>query len=107
MFILFFVKFINRFKYSYLFIQKHFKSQGYYTMLSKKKIKDLIEKNEDYLEALAEFDRTGQLRKVTRKERVTFTIDMDLMRKFRNYCEKNNQKMSNVIEKMIKDKLNL
>ncbi|HLC88809.1 MAG TPA: hypothetical protein VJG49_02110 [Candidatus Nanoarchaeia archaeon] len=74
-------------------------------MLSEKKIKQLVETNKDFLEALEEFDRTGQLSKVNYKERVTFTIDMDLVRKFRSYCAKNNFKMSNVIEQLIKEKL--
>ena len=76
-------------------------------MLSEKKIKQLVEKNKDFLEALEEFDRTGQLSRVNYKERATFTIDMDVMRKFRDYCEKNNFKMSNVVEKLLKEKLTL
>jgi|TARA_Y100000034_G_C6526423_1_gene226710 uncharacterized protein (DUF4415 family) len=76
-------------------------------MLSEKKIKQLVEKNKDFLEALEEFDRTGQLSRVSYKERATFTIDMDVMRKFRDYCEKNNFKMSNVVEKLLKEKLTL
>lgn len=74
-------------------------------MLSKKRMSELIEKNQDFLEALEEFDRTGQLNKPKLKERVNFTIDMGLMRKFRIYCEKNNIKMSAVVEKLIKEEL--
>ena len=76
-------------------------------MLSKKKISALVEQNRDLLEALEEFDRTGQLHKAKVKERVNFTIDMGLMRIFRAYCEGNNQKMSNVVERLIKDKLGI
>ena len=76
-------------------------------MLSKKKIKEIVERNQDYLDALEEFDRTGQLRKVTRKERATFTVDTHLLRKFRSYCENNGLKMSQVIEKLIKSKLEI
>jgi len=76
-------------------------------MLSEKKIKQLVEKNKDFLEALEEFDRTGQLSKISYKERATFTVDTDLMKKFRRYCAKNNLKMSNVIEQLIKEKLKL
>ncbi|MBU0459592.1 MAG: hypothetical protein KKH52_04125 [Nanoarchaeota archaeon] len=75
-------------------------------MLPKKEIKQLAEKNRDLLEALEEFDRTGQLSRATYKERVNFTIDMGVMRKLRTYCQKNNLKMSNVIESLIKEKLN-
>ena len=76
-------------------------------MLPKKKIKQLVERNRDLLEALEEFDRTGQLSKVTYKERVNFTLDMDLMRKFRSYCQSHNLKMSNVLETLLKDKLKI
>ena len=76
-------------------------------MLPKNKIKDLVEKNKDFLQALEEFDRTGQLSKSTYKERVNFSLDMDLMRKFRNHCEKNNLKMSNVVERLLKEKLKI
>ena len=76
-------------------------------MLSAKKIDELIDKNKDLLEALEEFDRTGQLSKPSYKERATFTIDMGLMKMFRAYCEKNNQKMSNVIEELIKEMLGI
>jgi hypothetical protein len=76
-------------------------------MLSAKKINELVDKNKDLLEALEEFDRTGQLSKPSYKERATFTVDMGLMKKFRAYCEKNNQKMSNVIEELIKEMLGI
>ena len=76
-------------------------------MLSAKRINELIDNNKDLLEALEEFDRTGQLSKPSYKERATFTIDMGLMKKFRNYCENHNQKMSNVIEELIKEMLGI
>ncbi len=75
--------------------------------LSSKKITKLVHQNSDLLEALAEFDRTGQLRKVRVKERVNFTIDAELMRKLRSYCQKHGVKMSNVLEKMLKKELEL
>ena len=76
-------------------------------MLSEKKLNQLVDKNKDLLEALEEFDRTGQLSRPTYKEKVTFTINMGLMRLFRSYCEKNNQKMSNVVESLLKEKLRI
>jgi hypothetical protein len=76
-------------------------------MLSVKRITELVETNRDYLEALEEFDRTGLLKKVAVKERVNFTIDMDLMRKFRAYCEKQNLKMSSVVEQLVREELGL
>lgn len=74
-------------------------------MVSEKRIKELVENNRDLLEALEEFDRTGQLQKPVSKERATFTINMEVMRKLRDYCEKHNLKMSNVVEQWIKEKL--
>jgi len=74
-------------------------------MLSKKKVQNLTEENKAYLEALEEFDRTGQLRKISVKERVNFTIDIDLMRSFRAYCEDHNQKMSSVVEQLIREEI--
>ena len=73
--------------------------------LSLKKINKLVHQNSDLLEALAEFDRTGQLRKVTAKERVNFTLDAELMRRFRSYCRQHGVKMSNVLEKTLKKEL--
>ncbi|MBT4539318.1 hypothetical protein HOI26_03520 [Candidatus Woesearchaeota archaeon] len=76
-------------------------------MLSEKRINDLVTKNQDLLEALEEFDRTGQLSKVSYKERVNFTIDMDLMRIFRSYCKKHNCKMSAIVEDLIREELGI
>lgn len=73
--------------------------------LSSKKITELVHKNSDLLEALAEFDRTGQLRKVNVKERVDFTLDAELMRTFRSYCRQHNLKMSNVLERILRKEL--
>ncbi|MDD5650943.1 MAG: hypothetical protein PHF86_11090 [Candidatus Nanoarchaeia archaeon] len=53
-----------------------------------------------------ELERTGKVPKFTRKERIDITIDTEILRKFRIYCEKNNLKMSNVIEKLIENKIN-
>ena len=74
-------------------------------MLHNKEIKRLVEENKDLLEALEDFDRTGILAKSTYKERVNFTIDMELMRKFRIYCKKEGFKMSSTIERLIKTKI--
>tara|TARA_Y100000310_G_C20543172_1_gene744303 strand:+ start:557 stop:793 length:237 start_codon:yes stop_codon:yes gene_type:complete len=76
-------------------------------MLPRKKIKQLVEDNKEFLEALEEFDRTGQLSRASYKERISLTIDMDIMGRFRNYCEKHNLKMSNVVESLLKEKLGI
>ena len=76
-------------------------------MLPEKKINELVEKNKDLILALEEFDRTGQLDRPKQKERVTFTIDMELMRIFRSHCEDHNLKMSNVVERLLKEELGI
>lgn len=75
-------------------------------MLSEKKIREIVEENRDYLEALEDFDRTGQLRKVRVKERVNFTVDSLVMHKFRTICEDKGIKMSSVVERLILEYIN-
>lgn len=74
-------------------------------MLSGKKIlktaKRIIKENPEYFEALLEFEKTKKLPKFTYKKRANFTIDADLLRKFRNYCKKKGYKMSTKIEQYI------
>lgn len=70
------------------------------------KIKKIIDENQDLFLLLEDLDRTGKLRKLKYKKRANFTIDEELVTKFRNYCRKNNLEMSPVVEKLIKDFLN-
>ena len=72
-------------------------------MLSENKIKNLVKDNEPYLTLLEELDRTGKLRKANYKGRYNFTIDENLMIRFRKYCEKSNRSMSGIVESLIKD----
>jgi len=67
------------------------------------KIKKVIRNNQDMFTALEELDRTGKLRKAKYKKRFNFTLDEDLMIKFRSHCLKNSINMSGKIEKLIKD----
>ena len=69
------------------------------------KAKKIIREKPELFAALEKFDRTGKLKKLKYKERATFTVDEELMMKFRSYCEKNNMKMSSVVEDMIKNKV--
>lgn len=55
--------------------------------------------------ALEEYDRTRKLKKWATKERANFTIDRNVLRKFRNYCGENGFKMSSLLEKMIKTEI--
>lgn len=70
-----------------------------------KKIKELTRQNQELLDALQELDRRSPVHPAGRKERATFTIDLELMRQFRSYCEKKGWKMSMVVEKVLKKEL--
>ena len=39
---------------------------------------------------------------MVKKERVNFTVDMELMKMFRSYCEEHHLKMSQSVERLIK-----
>jgi hypothetical protein len=66
------------------------------------KAKKIISENQDLFSSLEELDRTGKLRNARYKERATFTVDEDLMNRFRSHCKKNNMNMSKVVEDNIK-----
>mgnify|MGYP001560793919 CR=1 FL=1 len=64
-----------------------------------------IKERPELFEALLEFERTGKLPKLTHKKRVNFTIDEEIFRKFRNYCQKKGLSMSHIIEKFIEKEI--
>jgi hypothetical protein len=74
-------------------------------MLDDKKLKNLVEENQDYLTTLEELDRSGRLRKAYYKDRVNFTIDSELMLQFRRHCRKNNISMSGKVQRLIEEYL--
>ena len=55
--------------------------------------------------ALEEYDKTGKLPKIKYKTRANFTIDADLLRRFRTYCKKEGYNMSKLIEKHLQEEL--
>jgi len=67
------------------------------------KAKKVINENQELFVALEDLDRTGKLRKGSYKERVNFTLDEELVNRLRSYCKKNNIKMSNHVEGLIKE----
>jgi hypothetical protein len=69
------------------------------------KAKEVIAKNQDMIIALEELDRTGKLKKIAYKTKVSFTIDEELFNKFRNYCKKNGINMSGRMENYIRQEL--
>lgn len=62
---------------------------------------DIIKKNPEIFEALVEFEKTKKLPKLNYKQRVNFTIDSNIFKKFREYCKKYGYKMSTKIEQYI------
>ncbi len=78
-------------------------------MLSGKKLLkgvDLaIAKYPEVFDALEEYDRTHRLKKINYKERANFTIDSNLLNRFREYCREHGMKMSAKIEQYIAEEL--
>jgi len=66
---------------------------------------EIIKRNPEYFEALVEFEKTKKLPKLNYKIRVNFTIDANLLREFRTYCQKNGMKMSSKIEQLMRNEL--
>ncbi len=66
----------------------------------------VIEKHPEAFEAMLEFERTKKLPRPSYKERVNFTLDRNLIKNLREYSRQKNQKMSNLIEELIRGKLN-
>ena len=69
------------------------------------KARKIIKKNQDMLNVLEEYDRTGKLRKLNYKARVNFTVDENLFNAFRNHCKNNAINMSARIESFMKKEL--
>jgi hypothetical protein len=67
--------------------------------------KKIFEKYADAFEALAEYDRTGKLPKLSYKKRIDITIDAKLLRQLKEYCIKRGFKLSQLIEKHMREAL--
>ena len=67
--------------------------------------KKIVREKPEVFEALLEYERTGKLPKPNPKERVNFTIDARLIRKYREWCRQQGYSMSAHIEKSIKEEL--
>lgn len=55
--------------------------------------------------ALAEYDKTGKLPKLSYKKRIDITIDAALLRQLKEYCREHGFKLSQLIEKHMKEML--
>lgn len=67
--------------------------------------KKLVKEHPDYFEALVEFERTKKLPKLSYKQRANFTLDAELLRRFRIYCQQHGYKMSSKLEECIRKEL--
>lgn len=61
--------------------------------------KRIIAKYPEVFESLVEFEKTKKLPKLYRRKRLNITIDENILRTFKSYCEKRNINMSRLIEK--------
>ena len=66
----------------------------------------IVKEHPDWFEALVEFERTKKLPKLQYKQRANFTIDSELLRKFRLHCQKHGYKMSTMLENCIRKEIN-
>ncbi len=70
--------------------------------LSTERIRKVINENQMLFIALEDLDRTGRLKKVDYKKRYLFSLDQEIMNRFRSYCRKNGIVMSNKVEELIR-----
>jgi len=63
----------------------------------------IIKEKPEMFEALLEFERTGKVPKPVYKKRANFTIDKNILNKFREYCKDKGCNMSKLVEKFMKE----
>ncbi len=68
-----------------------------------KRARRIIRENPEMFSALEEYDKTRKLPKLSYKQRVDFTIDVDLFRRFRAFCKREGYAMSKIVEKLIRE----
>ena len=69
--------------------------------LPEKIIRETIEKNRRYLDALEAADKSGK-KLALQKVRKNFTVDENIFLNFQEKCIKNHRSMSSIIEEMMK-----
>jgi predicted HicB family RNase H-like nuclease len=67
--------------------------------------KKRFEAHKELFEALAEYDKTGKLPKLRYKKRIDITIDAKLLRQLKEYCRKQGFKLSQLIERHMREEL--
>lgn len=61
--------------------------------------KEIVAKYPEVFEALLEFERTKKIPLLYRRRRINVTIDENVMRDFKQYCQKKGLNMSRILEK--------
>ncbi len=64
-----------------------------------------IRRYPEVFSALEEFERTKKIPKFSYRKRIDITIDEHLLKRFKEYCQKQSMNMSRVIEKYLKAEL--
>ena len=62
------------------------------------KARQLIGKYPEVFDSLLEFERTKRIPKLYRRKRLNITIDENVLRDFKAYCEQNHLNMSKLLE---------
>ena len=70
-------------------------------------VKEIIAKYPEVFESLLEFERTKKIPKLYRRKRLNITIDENILREFKKYCEKKSVNMSRFLEGKIMEEINL
>ncbi len=63
------------------------------------RVKQIVNKYPEVFEALLEFEKTKKIPKLYRRKRINITIDENVMRDFKKYCQHKALNMSRVLEK--------
>ncbi len=67
----------------------------------------IVKEHPQVFEALEEYDKTGKLPKTIYRERVNFTIEATILRKFKAHARERGLNMSRIIEKHIQEELGI
>ena len=70
-----------------------------------KRANELISRYPEVFESLVEFENTKRLPKLYQRKRLNITIDENILRDFKTYCEAHNINMSRLIEKKMVDSM--
>jgi len=65
----------------------------------------VLREHPEMFTALEEYDRTRRLPKMNYKKRANFTINADILHRFRRYCKNHSYNMSSLLEKYIREEL--